>query len=149
MGGQWALEHLSVQSTSATLLRAHCSVEQTKPRSRLSTIFIISMSANRPIGVVPQAAENNKRLFRRYAKVISQEDGSDSDAYILHVLKLAAWLNSEKAYYSDARPEVCSVLISQLHELEIDSLQILRLLLVRSALPYGRLDASNSALQYS
>jgi len=50
-----------------------------------------------------QAAENNQKLFRRYAKMFSL---SDPHIYISHAEKLSLWLNDFKAYYPTARPEV-------------------------------------------
>jgi hypothetical protein len=47
---------------------------------------------------------NNQRLFDVYAKKLCSSDvGTFSDV----TEKLSSWLNNPKAYYSEARPEVC------------------------------------------
>ncbi|KAF8803612.1 hypothetical protein BYT27DRAFT_7195459 [Phlegmacium glaucopus] len=55
-----------------------------------------------------QAAENNQKLFRRYAKMFAL---SDPHIYTSHADKLSLWLNDSKAYYATARPEIVKLLL--------------------------------------
>ncbi|TFK42792.1 hypothetical protein BDQ12DRAFT_676807 [Crucibulum laeve] len=56
-----------------------------------------------------RATENNKKLFRQYTKKLAQ---NDVQVYTWHANKLGDWLSDEKAYYSEARPEIIKLLLT-------------------------------------
>jgi hypothetical protein len=54
------------------------------------------------------AISNNEKVFPVFAKKLSS---ADEEVFCTTAGKLSTWLNSEKAYYSAARPNVSIILL--------------------------------------
>ncbi|PPQ74196.1 hypothetical protein CVT26_004493, partial [Gymnopilus dilepis] len=63
------------------------------------------MSGTRPVA---NLVEHNQRLFGRLSRALSS---GDPVTYVEAVRKLAQFLNNERAYYRDARPEIYQLLM--------------------------------------